>query len=96
MIVRTDAATTDDWLRANKEITIAAHVQNYTPTAAVLESPILPIPDKGALDVLTKISVSLPLERHPVSAAQIGLDLEFQAWDSLSDEAFLNLEQNLG
>lgn len=96
MITQTDTATTRDWLGGSEKIKIAAYVQNYVNTAFTLEiSAIAPIPDKSLLDTLVKTGMAFRLERH-LPAAQSKLELEFQAWDSLSDEAFLNLEQELG
>jgi hypothetical protein len=96
MIAQTDAATTKDWLEGSERIEIAAYVQNYVPTAVALEVPaIAPILDRGLLDTLVRTSMALRLERHP-PATQPKLEHEFQAWDSLSDEAFLNFEQELG
>jgi hypothetical protein len=96
MIAQTDTATTRDWLGGSERIKIAAYVQNYVNTAFALEiSAIAPIPDKNFLDTLVKTDMALRLERQP-PATQPKLELEFQAWDSLSDEAFLNFEQELG
>jgi len=96
MITQTYAATTKDWLEGSERVEIAAYVQNYVPTAVALEmSAIAPILDKSLLDTLVKTDMTLRVERHS-PATQPELEFEFQAWDSLSDEAFLDFEQKLG
>jgi hypothetical protein len=95
MMPRTDAATTKDWLEGSERIEITSYVQSYVPTAVALEIPAIdPILDKSLLDTLVKSSMALRIEQRS-PATQPELELEFQAWDSLSDEAFLNFEQEL-
>jgi hypothetical protein len=96
MITQTFAATTKDWLEGSERVKIAAYVQNYVTTVAALELPALaPIIDENLLDTLAKTGMTLRLERRPPDI-QTELEFEFQAWDSLSDEAFIDFEQKLG
>jgi hypothetical protein len=70
MLAQTDVATTKDWLQANKDITIAAYVQNYTPTETALEGPTLLVLDQSALDTLAEISV-FPLKQAPLEESEL-------------------------
>ena len=88
---QTNVANTKDWREACRGIRIRAYIESYMPTLSIQErsSPV-----EDFYDALRKISVPLPTERAATTADE--LDMEFQAWDALSDEALVNLEQELG
>ena len=88
---KTNEANTRTWLEASSSIRIRAYIENYTPTLSIRERPL---PSENLYDMLRKISVPLPVER--VVTIERQLEMEFQAWDILSDEALMNFEQELG
>ena len=87
----TDGANTRTWLEASKDMEIRAYIESHMPTLSVRESPS---PSGNLYDTLRKVSVSLPTQRAVALEPQ--LEMELQAWDTLSDEALRNFEQGLG
>ena len=87
---QTQVASAKDWLEADTGIKIMPYVQNYALTSTVWNRPL---PSMDFLAALRRISVPLPAQRR--SELEPQLDLEFQAWDTLSDEALMNFEQQL-
>jgi hypothetical protein len=77
---QTDTAGSQDWLEASRELKIRAYVQNSAPTRTVYNT-------------LSRLAARVQAERRcPIDPE---LDLEFQAWDALSDEALSSFEHAL-
>ena len=86
----TNVTNTKNWLEASRGIRIRAYIESYTPTLSVRERPF---PSGNLYDSLRKVSVLLPTKCAATLEPQ--LDIEFQAWDILSDEALVNFELEL-
>ena len=87
---RTDAANTGNWLEASKGFKVRPYVESYVTTASVQEEDSLGSPP---FEVLREISVLLP--SGPSADVESLLNGEFQAWDALSDEALVTVEDQL-
>ena len=87
---RTETINAKSWIGANKEIKIAAYIENYAPTLSVWKKTL---PDEDFYDLLRETSVMVLEKRTAIEEPE--LDLEFQAWDALSDEALMSFEQEL-
>jgi len=92
MAPETNVANTKNWLEVSKGIRIRAYVENYVPTLNVRERPL---PKEDLYDALRNISVPFPTKRAAI-AIEPEFDIEFRAWDALSDEALMNFERELG
>lgn len=87
---QTCVASTKDWLEASKEMKIKLSVENSISTVNAYRFAV----SLGELlDTLKQIS--LPFLGRPSVVVEPSLDLEFEAWDSLSDEALVNFEYAL-
>lgn len=85
---RTDEVNTKDWVEASRGIVVRAYIESRTATSTLPGRPI------ALGDVLRDLKeTSVPLVRKPVMPED--LEIELQAWDSLSDEALRNFEQEL-
>jgi len=89
MEFRTDGASTNDWLGKSRDFRIAANIENIVSTLSI---PTTPLPRENLYEALRKASVLL---KKPSPIIEDELHLEFQIWDSLSDEALVNFEQQL-
>jgi hypothetical protein len=87
---QTNMASTKDWLEAEKGLRIRAYIEAYTPTLSIRE---IPLHRENLYDALREISVPFPIERAPIEKSQF--DMEFRAWDILSDEALRIFERKL-
>ena len=87
---RTDVANTKNWLEASRGIRTRAYIESYMSTVSMGERPF---PSGNFYESLRTVSVLLPTKRAATLEPQ--LDMEFQAWDILSDEALANFELEL-
>jgi hypothetical protein len=86
----TNEVSTKTWLEASKDITIRAYIESYMSTLNIRENLS---PSTGLYDALRKISVPHPLRRAVTLEPR--LEMELQAWDTLSDEALRDFELGL-
>ena len=87
---QTDTVNSKLWLGARRETKIAAYIENRASTLNIWEGPSTELDFYAAL---RQVSVSVGERRSIVVDHQ--LNLEFQAWDVLSDDALMDFEQNL-
>jgi len=87
---QTDAANMRSWLGTSPQIKITAYIENCVSTLNIREAPLSRV---DFYETLRKFSVPFRKDRSAILEPQ--LDLEFQAWDALSDEALMNFEQEL-
>jgi hypothetical protein len=89
MFPLTDRVSSNNWLEANKDIKLNAYIENFMPTLSMSEGPL---EQQDFSETLKQVSLKVLTNDFPVESV---LDTEFQSWDSLSDEALINFEQNL-
>ncbi|MBL7179576.1 MAG: hypothetical protein ABIK98_15590 [Pseudomonadota bacterium] len=89
MFPLTDSVSSNSWLEANKDIKVNAYIESLVST---LNLPVKPLEQQDLSEALNQTSFGVLVNTFPVESA---LDTEFQSWDSLSDEALINFEQNL-
>ena len=90
MGAQTNSAGTADWLMASRGTLVKAHIEAHMATLTIRESPL---PRDDFYDTLRSISVVVPPGR--VVDAEVHLDEEFRAWDTLSDDALRAFEAGL-
>jgi len=88
---RTTSANTRQWLRAHDGMRATAYIESYVPTLNLCDKAAA---SRDFLEALREVSVPLPAKEAP---PYVGPELtqEFNAWDVLSDQAWLNLEEEL-
>jgi len=89
MFSLTDSVSSKIWLEADKDIKLNAYTENLIST---LNLSVRPLEQHDFSEALNQISLKVLINDLPVESA---LDTEFQIWDSLSDEALTNFEQDL-
>jgi hypothetical protein len=86
---RTDEVSTKDWLEASRDIVIRAYIENRTSYLTLLREPI----SLGNASQ-SHAEVSMPLTKQQPTVSG-DLASELHVWDTLSDEALKNFEQEL-
>jgi S-formylglutathione hydrolase FrmB len=89
MFPLTDSVSSKIWLEGDKDIKLNAYTDNLMST---LNLSVKPLEQHDFSEALNQISLKVLINDFPVDST---LDYEFQSWDSLSDEALINFEQNL-
>lgn len=89
MFPLTDSVSSKSWLEANKDIKLNVYIEGLIST---LSLSVKPLEQQDLSEALNQISLRVLVNNIPVDSA---LDSELQSWDSLSDEALINFEQNL-
>lgn len=89
MFPLTDSVSSKSWLEANQDIKLNGYIESLMST---LNMSVRPLKQQDLSGALNQISLRVLIGNVPIDFT---LDTEFQSWDSLSDEALINFEQNL-